>query len=201
MNSYCNTQDELKVEKAIFVGISMGASVVLQAALSHPSRVAALVVIAATGKSATPEQKAAFDQLAQIWSSTPTPSEEIMDAAIRSWGGDPDVTGPRARHIKDYWVERHSGADNINAVLESNQEREDIIARLESIRCPVLMIHGENDETYTLGGAEEIRNGLRNVNVQFEVIKGSGHLVIGMRDSHDVSMLIKDFVNEVALTG
>jgi pimeloyl-ACP methyl ester carboxylesterase len=178
----------------------MGASVILHAALSHPSRVAALVVIAATCKAATAQQKEAFEQLAQAWSSTPTPSEAVMDLAIQSWGGDPDLSGPYARGIKEHWVTRHSGAENISAVLQSNQEREDILGRLEAIRCPVLMVHGELDATYTLDGAEAIRDGLRNAQVTFQVIKNSGHLVIGMRDSEDVSMLIGDFAKQVTAT-
>lgn len=179
----------------------MGASVVLHTALSHPSRVAALVVIAATGKSATTEQKESFEQLAQVWASTPVPSEEVMDAAIRSWGGEPDLSGPYARRIKDHWATRHAGAENINAILQSNQEREDILGRLEAIQGPVLMIHGEKDGTYPLDGAEAIRDGLRNATVKFEVIKDSPHLVIGMRDSEDVSILIENFVKEVTTKG
>jgi pimeloyl-ACP methyl ester carboxylesterase len=97
-------------------------------------------------------------------------------------------------------VTRHSGAENISAVLQSNQEREDILGRLEAIRCPVLMVHGELDATYTLDGAEAIRDGLRNAQVTFQVIKNSGHLVIGMRDSEDVAMLIGDFAKQVTAT-
>lgn len=179
----------------------MGASVALHAAMSHPSRVTALVVIAATGTAATAEQKAGFEQLAQIWASTPVPTEEVMDASIRSWGGDPDLSGPYARRIKDHWATRHAGGENIYAILRSNQEREDILDRLQVIRGPVLMVHGEKDGTYTLDGAKAIRDGLRNADVKFEVIKDSPHLVIGMRDSEDVSMLIKDFVKEVTATG
>ncbi|ORX75805.1 alpha/beta-hydrolase [Basidiobolus meristosporus CBS 931.73] len=191
--------DHLKLEKAIFVGISMGASIALHLALSHPSYVAALVIMAATARSPTPQQKDAFNLLGRVWTSTQTPSDEIMNAAMQSWGGDPDVNGPRAQRIKNHWVNRHSGAENINAILQSNQEREDILPRLGLIHAPVLMVHGERDETYNLEGAEAIRDHLHNTSVRFEVIKESGHLVICMRQSEDVSMMIKQFVQEIAV--
>lgn len=173
----------------------MGASVALQLALTHQHRISGLVLIGATASAATPQETEAFSQLSKAWSSTPTPSDDVMNLAIQSWGGNPDVNSARAQMIKSYWVARHSGAKNIEAVLESNQERKDIIAGLEDIRVPVLMVHGELDAAYSLEGAEVIRDHLVNADVKFEVVKDSGHLVIGMRDSEDVSQLIGDFVN------
>ena len=120
-----------------------------------------------------------------------------MNAAIRAWGGDPDVEGPRSRRIKWDWVERYSGAENVDPVLESMNVRDDIRGRLGEVKVKVLIVHGEVDQGWKVEEAEMVRDGLVNAEVRFEVIRGSGHLIIWMRDSEDVSGIIGEFVREV----
>jgi len=42
----------------------------------------------------------------------------------------------------------------------------------------------------------DIRKGLVNAKASFEVIEGSGHLILWIRDSEDVSRMIANFVNK-----
>jgi len=196
-NDVVELMDELKVQKATFIGLSMGCLISLRLALTHPSRVTALVLMAGTATAATPESIAGILQLREMWVATPKPSEDVMDIAVRGWGGNPDTTGARADRIKRYWQERYSGPENVDATLHSLNEREDIRGRLREIKSPVLLIHGELDETRKLEEAEAIRDELINARVRLEIIKGSGHLVIWMRESNDVSKLIGDFVKEI----
>jgi 3-oxoadipate enol-lactonase len=175
----------------------MGSLIALRIALAHPSRVTALALLACLATAASPEGIALINQVRDIWVSTPTPSEDIMNAAIRGWGGDPDVTGPRAQRIKRDWVDRHSGAENIDEILESLNVRDDIRPRLGEIKTRVLIMNGELDETWKLEEREIVRDGMVNADVKFEVVKGSGHLVVYTRDSEDVSRMIGDFVREV----
>jgi pimeloyl-ACP methyl ester carboxylesterase len=84
----------------------MGSCIALRIALSHPSRITALALMSSTAEASSPEATAALSQMRDIWVSTPTPSEEIMDIAIRSWGGDPDVKGPRAQ--RTYYLQEGS---------------------------------------------------------------------------------------------
>jgi hypothetical protein len=49
--------------------------------------------------------------------------------------------------------------------------------------------------------ALDIQKGLTNSKVTFEVIKGSGHLVLWIRDSEDISRMIAEFVNKEVLKG
>jgi 3-oxoadipate enol-lactonase len=192
-------QDELKIQKATFAGISMGAAVVLRIALAHPSRITALTLMGSTAEASTPEGDASTQQMRDIWVSTPSPSEDIMDIGIRSWGGDPDVTGPRAKRIKQYWVTRHSGAESVDAILQSVNERDALLPRLHEITVPVLLIHGEKDETWELEGALRIQDAIGKDKAKTYIVKDSGHLVIHMRDSEDVSQAIAKFINQVPL--
>lgn len=195
--THMQTQDELQIQKAIFAGVSMGAGIALHIALSHPSRITALILMGSTADATTAEATAAISQVRDIWVSTPSPSEEIMDIAIRGWGGDPDVKGPRAQRIKRYWAERHSGAENVDPVLQSIEQREFLFPRLHEITAPVLLVHGEKDETWKLEGMLHIRDALVNTQVKTYVVKDSGHLVIHMRDSEDVSQVMVKFIDEV----
>ena len=190
-------QDELKIQKASFVGASMGAAIALRLALTHPSHVTALILMGSTADASTAEGTAAVNQMRDIWVSTPSPSEEIMDIAIRSWGGDPDVNGPRAQRVKRDWVARHSGADNVDSILQSVDQRDYLLPRLHEITVPVFLIHGEKDETWKLEGALRIRDAIGKATTKTYIVKHSGHLVIHMRDSEDVSQVIAKFLNEV----
>jgi len=174
----------------------MGSSIALRIALSHPARITSLVLMGSTADASSPEGKATIYQMRDIWVSTPTPSEEIMNISIRGWGGEPDVKGPRALRVKHYWAERHSGAENVDAILQSVDQRDNLFPRLHEITAPALLVHGELDETWKLEGMLRIRDALVNAKVETYVVKGSGHLVIHMRDSEDVSQVIAQFVNQ-----
>ena len=178
----------------------MGGCIALRMALSHNSRIAALILMSTTANEGSPGAKAAITQVRDIWVSTPSPSEDIMNISIQGWGGDPDVNGPRARKIKRDWIERHSGADQVDSVLQSMTGRENLLGRLHEITAPVLIVHGEMDRTWDKEDAARIRDGLINAKVSFKIVKDSGHLVVWMRDSEDVSRIVADFVNELLLT-
>jgi esterase/lipase len=62
---------------------------------------------------------------------------------------------------------------------------------------PVVLIHGEQDETWELEKMLHIRDARVSTKVKTHVVKDSGHLVIYMRDSEDVSQVIAEFVSRV----
>ena len=192
-------QDELKIENATIAGISMGACIALRLALSHQSRIDALILMSSTAGEESAEGKAAITQVRDIWVSSPSPSEEIMNIAIQGWGGDPNVNGPRAQRIKRDWIERHSGADQIDPVLQSVTQRDNLLEQLREITVPVLIVHGQLDATWGLEHAINIQNALVNAKVTMKVVKESGHLVVWTRDSEDVSRMIADFVKNEAV--
>ena len=172
----------------------MGACIALRMALSDQSRISALILMSSTANAETPESLATVTQMRDVWVSTPSPSEDIMNIAIRSWGGDLDVDGPRAQQVKRDWIKRHSGAEQVDSTLQSMIERDNLVERLHEITVPVLLVHGEQDATWELAHAEIIQKGLVNSKVDMKVIKDSGHLLVWMRDSDDVSQMIADFV-------
>jgi pimeloyl-ACP methyl ester carboxylesterase len=65
------------------------------------------------------------------------------------------------------------------------------------IRVPVLLIHGEDDKTYPLQDAVEIKERLVNADVRLEVVKGGGHMLIHLREAKDVAKWIDGFAQRV----
>ncbi|GFF32109.1 putative esterase YtxM [Aspergillus udagawae] len=188
---------ELELSKVVIAAISMGSMIALRLALLDQARFSGLVLLASNASAVTDAQRSAFYQLSDIWVATPAPSEQIMNAAILSWGGSPDLDGPRAKQIKQDWVQRHSGAENVLPTLNSMMERDSLLDRLGEIRGPVLLIQGEDDTTYPLQDAVEIKERLVNAEVRLEVIKGEGHLLIHLREAKDVAEWIQAFAQRV----
>ncbi|RHZ51860.1 hypothetical protein CDV55_103189 [Aspergillus turcosus] len=188
---------ELELSNVMIAAISMGSMIALRLALLDQARFPGLVLLGSNASAATDAQRSAFYQLRDIWVATPAPSEEIMNAAILSWGGNPDVDGPHATRIKQDWVQRHSGAENVVPTLNSMMERDAVLDRLGEICIPVLLIHGEDDKTYPLRDAVEIQQSLVNADVRLQVVKGEGHLLIHLREARDVAEWIQDFSQKV----
>ncbi|GAB1212149.1 hypothetical protein ATERTT37_001279 [Aspergillus terreus] len=188
---------ELELSQVIIAAISMGSMIALRLALLNPARVVGLVLLGSNASAVTDVQRSAFYQLRDIWVATPAPSEQIMNAAILGWGGNPDVDSPRAIQIKKDWVHRHSGAENVVPTLNSMMERDTLLDRLGEIRVPVLLIHGEDDKTYPLEDAVDIKEQLVNTDVRLEVIKDEGHLLIHLREAKDVAEWIQAFKQRV----
>jgi len=120
-----------------------------------------------------------------------------MNLSISAWGGPLDVESARSQRIKREWVTRHSGAENVDAIFESINERDDITDRLANLSHPVLSIHGKLDSTWKLEEAMITRDALVNAKVRLEILEDCGHLVIYARDSEDVGILIRAFVEQV----
>ncbi|KAH1629925.1 hypothetical protein KXX39_003076 [Aspergillus fumigatus] len=188
---------ELELSNVLIAAISMGSMIALRLVLLDQARFSGLVLLASNASEATNAQRDAFYQLRDIWVATPAPSEQIMNAAILSWGGNPDVEGPRATRIKQDWIQRHSGAENVEPTLTSMMERDAVLNQLGEFRVPVLLIHGEDDKTYPLQDAVEIKERLVNADVRLEVVKDEGHLLIHLREAKDVAEWIQGFVQKV----
>ncbi|KAL4885394.1 putative alpha/beta hydrolase [Aspergillus karnatakaensis] len=191
--------NDLSLSNVIIAAISMGTMVALRIALLDQSKLSGLILLSANADAASEAHRIGFSQLRDIWTSTPSPSEAIMNGAILAWGGAPDIQGPRAQRIRAEWIARHSGKENIDPTMESMMERDSVLDRLGEIQVPVLLVHGEDDRTYPVQDAVDIQNQLVNTNVDLKILPGHGHLLVYLRESDDVTALIKGFVGKVCL--
>lgn len=134
--------DELRVQRAVVVGLSMGGLVAMELGLGHPERVAGLVLAATTAAPATPEDaRARRATAAQLESDGML--DHALDMAGRLFGArarrDPDIVEPVLHMMLRA---QPAGAA---AALRGRAERPDYSQLLRGLAVPALVIAGEED--------------------------------------------------------
>lgn len=140
--------DHLGVERAVLAGMSQGGFVALRVALRHPDRVTGLVLIDTDSGVDDEETREGYRQMFRTWRAQ-GPIEPIVETlADLILGQDP---GLRAD-----WIERWRTLDPeaLEHPVACLLGREDVSARLPEIECPVLVVHGEDDESIPIERAE-----------------------------------------------
>jgi pimeloyl-ACP methyl ester carboxylesterase len=164
--------DELGVERAALVGLSAGARIAVDFALTHPGRVSRLVLAAPSVSGHVPQERFAWmdpviaaaragdaQRAAELWAETPlmvATSDSAAAATVRTLV-----------------------LDNVHLWgLPSNPERAldpPAAGRLAEIEVPVLVVVGEDDVAATHEAASLVATSIRGA--RREVVPGVGHLV------------------------
>jgi 3-oxoadipate enol-lactonase len=153
---------ELGIERAHLVGVSMGAGIVVEAALAQP-QVAASLVLAAPGGAlygeATGDLKAVWQD--EIEALDRGDLDAAVEANLRAWvdgiGRSPDAVDPA---IRRFVGEMQRDAFELpewdpDGAPESELEPP-AHARLAEIACPTLIVVGEADQIATLEAANRL---------------------------------------------
>ena len=143
----CALLDHLGIDQAVWCGMSQGGFLSLRAALAHPDRVRALVLVDTSPTEEAPDGRVVY--------------EGMFDQAL-STGLDPDLTAGIAGFLfgpdfdstnwKGKWVSKPASA--IQRAFDCLTGRDDISDRLGEITCPTLVFHGEVDAAFPLADAE-----------------------------------------------
>lgn len=152
------------VGRAVWVGVSMGGDVVLNAALRHPDAVAGLVLVAPGGLVARAGSRV-LHPLAWLASRLPDPvlrpllrvANRFTGAALRAMVHDPrTVPGP----VREAMVREARRPDGGLGYLRYNRAtlgpwrmRNDLSARVGEIEAPALLLHGRQDRLVALRGS------------------------------------------------
>jgi pimeloyl-[acyl-carrier protein] methyl ester esterase len=157
----------------ILIGWSMGAIVALEAALLCPRRVAALVLVSATGRFCRapgyPSGMPARLLEAMIARLASQPAAVVRDFIGRVFLPDTvdDVTRDALAGEALTW-----GAADLAAGLRHLVET-DLRDRLDEVACPVLIVHGDQDRIVPAAAAARLHEGL--VGSRLEIVGGAGH--------------------------
>ena len=196
--------DATETERALLVGLSLGAAIALFAATLHPDRVAGVVALAST----IPQLVRGHAWFEQSFEEDPG-TDEGWDRYTRgSWHRD--YPGFVEHFAREMLPEPHSeklvddivgwGLDAGLGVLEATMDaapgyrsREQAEQLVAGARCPVLVIHGDEDAISPLACGERVAELTGGELVVFE---GSGHALNG-RDPVRVNALIEDFAEHV----
>jgi len=147
--------DHLGIDQAVLAGMSQGGFLSLRAALAHPQRVRALILI---DTQAGTEDPAIVESYQGMIDALSTGDEETRSAVFDIVGGlilgDPALQA----QWKAKWM-----ADDPERIVEPGGallERDDITDRLGEIDCPAIIVHGTADTAIPIEKAELLRAGL-----------------------------------------
>jgi len=185
--------DHLKIEKAVFIGQSMGGWTGVELTLAHPDRVAALVLSNTTG---TLDYDCYGDNRINAWRAQQQEMHQKFDAAGVHRGTSMIFAQEQpALHSLYFAIERmndHTYREDLAKQLWPSRNRGPEFAR--KITCPVLCITGESDYAICPLGVHLVAKQMPNARV-YEV-PASGHSVYFER-AGIFNAKLKDFLGDI----
>lgn len=184
--------DALGVPKAHFVGNSWGGMIGGTFAATYPERVGNAVLMNCTASACGPRQKLEYFLLTRVlWLAGKVPGFMVGKAVAAFIGptsarerpqvGDfirASVARANARSV--YWA--------IRSVVPARPDQHALVAR---IRTPVMVVAGEEDQTFPVPETEAMAKSIPGA--EFVVMKRTAHLA-GLENPAEVNALIDDFL-------
>ncbi|HEU5433589.1 MAG TPA: alpha/beta fold hydrolase, partial [Thermomicrobiales bacterium] len=189
------------IDRAAVIGYSMGGRLALAFAVSHPTRVSALLLESASAGIADEAQRsarrAADDRLAD------TIERDGLEKFVIAWERLPLFASqarlPQFRRDAirgDRLRQRENGlANSLRGFGQGAQPA--LHSRLDRIACPVLLVVGDGDAKFR-GIAADLA--LRFPNARVEVVPAAGHAV-HLEQPERFASIARAFVQSAALAG
>ncbi|MBI3742900.1 MAG: alpha/beta fold hydrolase [Chloroflexi bacterium] len=185
--------DHLALASVDVVGLSMGGAVAQELAITYPARVRRLVLLA-TYDSGDPRGTFVFRHLAHLRRTLP---REDFTRLLLPWlYTHEELSAPGVN--PEAIVARMLEEPNIQESEAYERQMEATIAfhsrdRLDRIRCPTLLVFGDDDLFTPMRFARSLSQRIRGS--RLEVLSGAGHALAWTR-SKEVASLIHSFLSE-----
>jgi 3-oxoadipate enol-lactonase len=182
--------DALDIERAVFVGISMGGMVGQHLALAAPDRIAGLVLADTAGGFDEAGRTAWADRIAQIRRDGLPP---LVDMMMGRWFTDafrrqhPEIVAPVAERLATTDPEGYIA--NCGAIRDH-----DCRSRLAEIRCPTLVVCGELDPSTPLALSQALAAGIPGA--RLAVLPGLHHLPC-IESPESFNAVLSGFLEEI----
>jgi pimeloyl-ACP methyl ester carboxylesterase len=168
--------DVLGLKSAHFVGASMGGFIAQMVAIEYPKRIRSLTTIMSTTGNPAVGQPAP-DTMRLMGGTPPSTREEVMEQAVKNlrvvgspnYPLDEDDIRQRAGIAYDRSYDRLGMVRQAVAVIASG----DRTTRLQSIKVPTLVIHGDSDRMCDVSGGKAIAEAIKGA--ELVIIEGMGH--------------------------
>ena len=158
--------DQLKIEKTVIVGHSMGGYAALAFAHLYPHKVIGLGLIASQARADAPERKA----------SRYTEAEALERDGVEQLARDMSAKLTADSHLQGKLKKLilRQPARGLAAALRAMAERPDSLPFLAQFEFPVAIVHGLNDQMVPLERAREVKENVK-MGTLLEV-EGAGHM-------------------------
>lgn len=146
--------DELGIDRATVCGMSQGGFLALRAALRHPDRVQALVLVDTQSGRDDEETMEGYREMFDTWM-THGPVDELVETVADLILGDDEA-------LRREWIARWKQIppERLRHPAECLLGRDDVTDRLGEITCPALMFHGSEDQAMDPSCSEALDEGL-----------------------------------------
>jgi pimeloyl-ACP methyl ester carboxylesterase len=189
--------DAVMADRAVLVGNSQGAEIALNAALVHPRRVSALVLIAPSVSGSPPVDASAVTPVeAAIWENLESAqaagaTDALNLGEIRLW-----LDGPSAPEGRVGGKLRQLALDMNRIALGAvdpgtEPQPPDAWHRLSEVRCPTLAVVGDRDLGHVQARAHFLADQITGA--QLAVMPGTAHLP-AFEQPEAFSALLRDFL-------
>lgn len=138
--------DACGVDQAVFVGMSQGGFLSIRATLAHPDRVRALFLIDSCADTDDAETIEGYHGMLAGFTSGDAPTVQAVADGVAGL-----ILGDEA--LAAEWVPRwiaHLDKSDLNVAGTTLLSRDDVQPRAGEIACPVMAVHGSDDQAITL---------------------------------------------------
>lgn len=121
---------------------------------------------------------------------------EFVDAVLEAGLGDTVTADERAFWLTEYQKNYtgDAGRQRLRISTINLRDRDGLHGRLDSVRCPVLWMHGTDDHVYSVANAEDgIRRFVGSPDAQLRVVEGGQHF-LSASDPDDVNAAAVEFL-------
>ncbi|HXO84362.1 MAG TPA: alpha/beta fold hydrolase [Gemmatimonadales bacterium] len=181
--------DKQRIESVVLCGLSMGGYIAFELLRQIPERVRAAILCNTKSAADTPEAKWGRDVLTEKARAlgARAVAEELIPKVL---GRETRERQPQVVREVTQMMERQPVAGIVGA-LRALRERPDSTSLLGTIRVPVLVIAGDDDQITPAAGMQEMARAIPDA--RFVLIAGAGHLT-PLEQSAKVSSALEVFL-------
>ncbi|MGM0571988.1 MAG: alpha/beta fold hydrolase [Pseudomonadota bacterium] len=202
--------DALGIDQAFAMGTSQGGWIVTQTAMLAPDRIKGIIPLGTSMDRESQQSQAlgcwdgtefctpAIDALAESVPNDWVVPDEFVIGVLDAGLGDSVSDEDRA-----FWLDVYrrnysgdAGRERLRICSINLRDRDSLLARLNSVTCPVLWIHGTADSVYSVANAEDgIARFTGSKDAQLKVVEGGQHF-LSASDPKEVNAAAVDFIKK-----